>query len=190
MKRREAITKTTFILKSALLAPGILGALNACKESTSSTRGLKVLTDLQDDLVKAIADTIIPKTKTPSASEVEVNFFIDLLLDGVFEKEVREGFIAGLKEFDEECQSVTKSPFTKLSKEKRFKYLNQVDQEVMGKEYHDLVPFYYTFKVLALKAYFSSKEGVTQNLDHNPIPGYQADVECNDATKIMVGNHM
>ena len=191
MKRREALKKTSLILKSAILAPGVFSVLQACRQEAPAVKRLLVLTVEQDKLVKAIADTIIPATDTPSASDVGVNRFIDLLLSDVFEEGVKQTFLDGLMEFDKTCQSFTGKSFVSLSEGKRLDYLEKVDSEVMGKEYGEGVPFYYTFKELTLKAYFSTEEGITQNLNYVPVPGpYLADIAWKEGDKITVGNHI
>ena len=60
MERREAVKKVSWILKSAFFAPAILTALQGCESKISETKELFVLNNEQNDLVKAIADTIIP----------------------------------------------------------------------------------------------------------------------------------
>ena len=191
MKRREAIIKTSWILKSAFLAPTILSVLQSCQEEVSKTRNLLVLNNAQDDLVKAISDTIIPRTTTPSASDVKVNYFIDLLLANVFDKEVKLKFLNGLSQFDSTCQSITGNNFVTLSDEERFVYLEKLDREVMGQQYQDSVPFYYTFKHLTITSYFSTEEGIKQNLNYTPIPGpYIGEVTLKAGDKIMIGNRM
>jgi len=191
MKRREALKKTSLILKSVILAPSVFSALHACKSDSSDTKKHLVLTDEQYDLVNAIADTIIPQTDTPGASQVKVGQFIDLLLQDVFAADVRDAFLNGLIAFDEECKSVTGKIFTALTTENQVKYLEKIDKEVMVKEYGDKVPFYYTFKLFTVNVYFSTEEGVKKNLDYVPIPGaYVGNIGWNEEKKMMVGNNI
>lgn len=191
MKRREAIIKISWILKSAFLAPTILSVLQSCQEEVSKTENLLVFKNEQDDLVKAIADAIIPRTTSPSASDVKVNYFIDLLLAEVFDKEVKQKILNGLAHFDRTCQSITGNNFVMLSDQERYAYLEKLDREVMEQEYHDSVPFYYTFKHLTITSYFSTEEGVKQNLNYTPIPGsYIGEVALKDGDNIMIGNRM
>ena len=188
MKRREA---TGWILKSAVFTPGLVSALQGCQQKLDETVDLRVLDQQQYQLCNAIADTILPKTGSPSASEVRVVEFMDLLLNDVFEPGVVDSFIEGLREFDDLCVAETGSSFSKMKPEDRAAYLNSVDQDVMGQSYEDKVPFYYTFKRLCITTYFSSEQGVKQNLDYQPVPGsYQADVELKPGEKISVGNQM
>ena len=191
MKRRAALKKTSWILKSTLLAPSLLSAIQACRPRMEQEHGLQVLDGPQNELVQVLSDTIIPRTDTPGATDVKVNQFIDLLLKDVFEKEVKNKFLSGLSEFDQDCQSVTGSFFIELSKDKQVDYLQQVDLKVMSKTYESEVPFYYTFKHLTTMIYFSSEQGVKQNLNYRPLPGpYEGDITYTPGDKITTGNHM
>lgn len=192
MKRREALKKTSLILQSAVLAPGVFSALQACRSDISNHKKQRlVLTEEQYDLVLALADTIIPVTDTPGASQVGVGQFIDLLLKDVFEADVKKAFLDGLADFDEDCNNLTGSSFATLGEKARVDYLEKVDKEVMAKEYQDKIPFYYSFKLLTVNVYFSSEEGVKQNLDYVPTPGeYQGIIEWKEGDRLMVGNNI
>ena len=188
MKRREA---TGWILKSAIFSPGLISAIQSCRDKISETVNLLVLDQDQFHLCNALADTILPKTDSPSASEVRVVEFMDLLMHDVFEQEVVDSFIEGLEKFHLECKNAEQSSFTALNQEKKYSYLEPKDQLVMSEKYGETVPFYYTFKRLCLTIYYSSEQGVKQNLDYQPVPGaYQGDVELKTGDKIVVGNQM
>jgi len=191
MNRREAIKKSTWIAKSAIFAPALMSAIQSCERKLSETGKLLVLNDQQHALVKAIADTIIPKTDSPSASEVKVPQFLDLLLKDVFDKEVSEKFLMGLAQFDEDCKDATGKSYTELAQSHQYDYLEQIDLEVMGKEYDALIPFYFTFKQLCVRTYYSTEQGIKQNLNYQPVPGeFQSDIALEAGDKIMVGNQM
>ncbi|MDN5210805.1 gluconate 2-dehydrogenase subunit 3 family protein [Fulvivirgaceae bacterium BMA12] len=191
MKRREAIRKTTWILKSAVFGPGLVSALYGCQQKVSDSDDLAVLNSQQHNLAKFIADTILPRTDTPSASDALVPQFLDLLLKDVFDEEVKEHFIAGLNQFEVDCKSSTGKSFTQLDQQARNEYLDLIDREVMAKAYDKHIPFYFTFKQLTITIYFSSERGVKQNLNYMPIPGaFQGDISLDPSDKIMLGNQM
>lgn len=191
MKRREAVIKMSWILKSALLAPTILTVLQNCQGKVLNSRDLLVLNDEQDDLINAIADTILPRTDSPSASDVKVDRFMDLLLQDVFEEDVKQKFLQGLSQFDSDCQNSMGSSFVDLIESERYDYLEKIDKEIMEQEYNDLVPFYYTFKHLTITIYFTTEQGVKQNLNYMPIPGsYVGEVDLKPEDKIIIGNRM
>ena len=157
--------------KSGNFCPWCTKCLAGMSKKVPDTKNLLVLTSKQDDLIVAIADKIIPRSDTVSASDEQINIFIDLLLQDVFEEEVKRSFLSGLKEFDEECQLVTGKIFVELNDAERHNYLKTIDKEVMEKEYQEFVPFYYTFKQPTVRVYFSSKEGVKQKMNYLPISG-------------------
>jgi hypothetical protein len=191
MERREAVIKISWILKSAFLAPTLLTVLQSCQDQVLSARELLVLSDEQDDLIIAIADTILPRTASPSASDVKVDRFIDLLLKDVFEEDVKQKFLLGLLEFDKDCKSITGISFVELNQSEQYTYLEKIDKEIMEQEYDELVPFYYTFKHLVITTYFTTEQGVKQNLNYMPIPGaYVGEVDLKPGDKIIIGNRM
>ncbi len=191
MERREAVIKISWILKSTFLAPTILTALQSCQDQVLNTRDLLVLSDEQDNLIKAIADNILPRTSSPSASDVKVDLFMDLLLQDVFEEEVKQNFLQGLSEFDKDCESNTGSRFVELNESEQYTYLEKIDKEIMEQEYDELVPFYYTFKHLTITIYFTTEQGVKQNLNYMPIPGpYVGEVDLKPDDRIIIGNRM
>ncbi len=191
MERREAVIKISWILKSAFLAPTLLTVLQSCQDQVLSARELLVLSDEQDDLIIAIADTILPRTASPSASDVKVDRFIDLLLKDVFEEDVKQKILLGLLEFDKDCKSITGISFVELNQSEQYTYLEKIDKEIMEQEYDELVPFYYTFKHLVITTYFTTEQGVKQNLNYMPIPGaYVGEVDLKPGDKIIIGNRM
>lgn len=189
MKRREAILKTTWILGSAVFGPGLLQAIQGCQPKVSEEQDLMVLNGHQFNLAQSLSDTILPKTDTPSASEVQVPQFLDLLLRDVFDEPVKQHLIDGINLFDEACRSSLGKSFVQLDQAVRNQYLEEKDKEVMSEAYTEEIPFYYTFKQLVIILYFSSADGVKQNLDYRPIPGpFQGDMSLDTSDRIMIGN--
>jgi hypothetical protein len=66
-------------------------------------------------LTKALADTILPRTNTPSASDVKVPEFIDLLLNDVFEDAAKKHLLDGLTQFDGDFQKATGKSLHRVS---------------------------------------------------------------------------
>ena len=191
MKRREAIEKTGWILKSAIFTPGLISAIQSCQQKINEPAELFVLDPDGLRLANAIADTIFPGTDAPSASEVGVVTTMDLLLRDVFDQQTSDHILQGLDRFDQDCQSSLGGSFTELEHGQRTEYLEPIDSQVMNESYQDAVPFYYTFKRLCVEIYYSSEQGIKQNLDYQPVPGpYQGDVALKPGDKIAVGNQM
>ena len=60
----------------------------------------RTLNARQQALVSEIADSIIPKTDTPSATDVKVPEFVDLIATEWMSDDERAAFLAGLNEID------------------------------------------------------------------------------------------
>ncbi|MFI5309741.1 MAG: gluconate 2-dehydrogenase subunit 3 family protein, partial [Gemmatimonadales bacterium] len=61
---------------------------------------LRTLSAEQAALVGAIADTIIPRTDTPSASDVGIAAFVDIIVTEQLTDDERATFLAGLSSID------------------------------------------------------------------------------------------
>ena len=191
MQRRQALKKTNWILASAIFGPSLMTAIQSCATDKAIPDELLVLNPTQLKLTAAIADTILPRTESPSASDVKVPQFLDLLLNDVLNEDAQKHLIDGLEHFNSDCHAATGKLFENLSAENRNKYLEPIDKQVMGQDYSDDIPFYFTFKKLCLNIYYSTEEGIKQNLDYRPIPGsYQSDVDLSSNRLLEVGNNM
>lgn len=191
MKRRQALSTSGWIAASAIFGPGFVLALQSCASETVLSEELLVFSPGKFALTSAIADTILPRTDSPSASEVNVPEFMDVLLRDVFSNEAKDHLLDGLEQFDLDCKAATGKSFVKLDASEQHDYLSPLDQKVMSANYPDKIPFYYTFKKLCLSIYYSTEQGIKQNLNYNPIPGsYQGDIALSVDGIIEVGNEM
>ena len=191
MKRRQAIHTSSWILKSALFGPGLVTAIQGCTDRIHKAEDLLVFDDELMQLVKKIADSILPRTESPSASEVKVPQVMDLLLHDVYEDEDKDHFIDGLAKFDRTCKAKMGKSFIALNQEESQTYLTKIDRVEMEKSYDDEISFYHAFKALCISIYFLTEEGIKQNLSYNPIPGgFEGDVALGSDQKIEVGNEM
>ena len=190
MKRRKVLSRSGWILGSAVFGTGLIAAIEGCQSKVQDEVEWTLDND-QLDLVEAFADTIIPKTDTPSASEVGVPAYIDLLLHDVFEPDAVREFVEGLTRLNNECQRQTGKSFHELSEDQQHDFLLAIEKEVYAVDTENELPFYLTFKKLCIAIYFTTEQGIKQNLVYNPIPGgYQGDVPLASSDKIEVGNEM
>ena len=75
-------------------------AMAAWARVASGVRPATGLTEAQLAMVNAIADTIIPRTDTPSASDVGVASFVDVIVSENYDDAERDRFTAGLEAID------------------------------------------------------------------------------------------
>ncbi len=84
MKRREALRNIGLTAGFIVATPSLISLLQSCT-SDSNTWMPVFLTEEQGLVVKKLVDIILPKTDTPSASEVNVPEFLDKYINEVLE---------------------------------------------------------------------------------------------------------
>lgn len=130
----------------------------------------------REKLIVALADSILPATSTPSASEAGVPAFIRLALEELASPLEREGFYTALDQFSGHCRTQYGSAFEDMSTSAQITHLTGLFEQ------HD--DFCMQMKSLTMTAYFTSQRGMTETLDYNPIPGaYHPCVQVTDGTK-------
>ena len=131
MHRREALR----FLGTAALAP-LLAPLSA-RERWSLGRQLhqqiaaggagRALSTAQLAQVRALADSILPRTDTPGALDVGAPEFVDLLLAEWYPETERTQLLAGLDALDAKCRAAQGKPFAELETDGRLAFLATVD---------------------------------------------------------------
>ena len=191
MKRRHAMQKTGWMLSSVIFGPGLITALAGCATEADLPDEVQVFDPKQYQLAQALGDTILPRTESPSASDVKVTEFMDLLLRDVFEDSTKDHLLNGLSAFDHDCRETTGKSFADLEESARYDYLVNLDRETMGRNHGEDIPFYVTFKTLCVSIYYSTEAGIKQNLEYTPVPGgFEGDIALQPGAKIEVGNEM
>ena len=114
-----------------------------------------------------MVDTILPKTDTPGALELQVDQFIDLVIANILDTKGQQAMQAQLDSFNTQCQEEFGDFFANLSSDKRTEVLRREEQEnpkfnkkiwgsAVGEEQKP-VGVYRTLKSMALWGYFSSE---------------------------------
>ena len=133
----------------------------------------------------------MPRTSSPSASDVKVPEFMDLLLRDVFEDSKKDDLLNGLAYFNSDCKEATGKSFSDLTEEGRYQYLVKLDEAILSGSRRERIPFYITFKTLCVSIYYSTEKGVKENLDYKPVPGgFEGDVALQPEDMIEIGNEM
>jgi hypothetical protein len=104
------------------------------------------------ECLTALVDAIIPRTDTPGAAEAGVPSTIDRRLAAG--PQLAERFRAELKAFDAEARSRFGMPFAKLTAEQKIELLKSRGED----------PFFRMVKGMTVDAYYSSKEGLAEEL--------------------------
>lgn len=104
------------------------------------------------DWLKALVDTIIPRTDTPGASDAGVPVFIDRRFAA--DPQLAESFRSGMKGLDAEAQTRFGAAFPALSPQQRIMLLTP----------HQEDSFFRVMKGLTVDGYYTSEAGLTQEL--------------------------
>ena len=90
MDRRIALKNMGLALGYTVATPTLLSIVQSCKSENALEWTPDFFTKEEGAVVTHLVDIILPKTDTPSATEVQVNLFIDRFADQVMEKEQQD----------------------------------------------------------------------------------------------------
>lgn len=194
MNRREAIKKTGMMLGLATASPLLLHVLQGCTaEKTVNWKPILFNQD-QAKLVADIVDQLLPKTDSPSATEVGVDVFIDKMVTEVFPRSAQQTFLSGLDQINRDSQLKNGKLFYDLDQQTKYDFLYGLESNIKHLSYTtgpEDKPFYLMIKELCLLGYFTSEEIMTKHLDYIPIPTKLIGCEPLAANqKLRVGNYL
>jgi hypothetical protein len=172
LRRRELLRRAAWILGGTISAPAALAILQGCsaKEAApgSPAPATKFLTPAELALVAEIAEIMIPRTETSGAKDAGVPAFIDAALDGVYPPADRERFRVGRQEF-ETAVKATGRPFLEREPADRAAIVKHSLESALSTD-HDPKPFILMTRELALLGYFTSRVGITENMEYVAVP--------------------
>jgi hypothetical protein len=143
-------------------------ALAAWSRVAAGERSPNGLSDAHMGLVRAIADTIIPRTDTPSATDVGVDRFVDVIVTEQISDADRATGLAGLDAIDARAMSLGNDVFTNLSPEARAKVIESL--ETSGRDVEP-AKTYWQLKGLIIHGYFTSEPVMKDVLKVQVMPG-------------------
>ncbi len=99
MDRRKALKNMGLALGYTVATPTLISLVQSCKTEPAITWTPEFFTKEQGAVLTKLVDIILPKTDTPSASEVQVDVFIDRFAKEVMEKEQQDFLIMSMSKF-------------------------------------------------------------------------------------------
>ncbi|HYC50298.1 MAG TPA: gluconate 2-dehydrogenase subunit 3 family protein [Gemmatimonadaceae bacterium] len=165
MDRRELLQT---VGASALLAliPGEARA--AWARVASGLRPSSGLSDNHLALVRALADSILPRTETPGATDVGVHRFVDVIVSENYDEGERDAFVAGLEKLDAAVMLDTGRVFHDLAPNERAAVLDAIEG---GQRTLEPNRTYWRLKGLVIHGYFTSEMVMKDVLRHQVMPG-------------------
>ena len=136
----------------------------------------RVLGPAQYRAVATAAEHILPRTRTPGATDARVVDFIDVMLADWYPARERERFLTGLSELDARVGGAYGSAFVDARAEQRMALLAILDGEVSGLRQTDARAagehWFAMLKYLTVWGYYTSRVGISQELKVQLMPGY------------------
>ena len=163
--------------RELLRALGAAGALALLPNQTTEAwarvaAGWRVtggLTDAQLALVGAVADTILPRTSSPSATDVGVPAFIDVVVAENYTDDERTAFMSGLDQIDARVRSATNRSFADLDGDSRAASIGSIESTADRRT--EPMRTYWRLKGLILHGYFTSEAVMKRVLHTEIMPG-------------------
>ncbi|MBN8430954.1 gluconate 2-dehydrogenase subunit 3 family protein [Microbulbifer salipaludis] len=160
MDRRDFLLGMSAILGCSVPSLDVAALESALKFSGQSTGFLR---DIELSYVSRIADTIIPETDTPSASQVGVADYIDFYLHDFLPARQAQQFVLGLHGMTGSMQE-----FLTLSVDRQLAVIQDLDDRLDTDQENST---FKKLKELVVIGYYTSQAGATQALGYDPIPG-------------------
>ena len=165
MKRRELLRA---LASAAALAVVPDKTLAAWSRVASDIPLQNALSPAHLALVRAIADTIIPRTNTPGATDVGVHKFVDVIVNEHLTEAERVAALAGLDAIDARARTESSVTFTELSADKRSAMIDSFEK---GDRSAEPSQTYWRLKGLVVHGYFTSERVMRDVLKVSVMPG-------------------
>jgi hypothetical protein len=166
MERRDLLRAFGAATALALLPHD---AVAAWARVATGLRPIDGLTDAQLALVGAIADTIIPRTDTPSATDVGVPAFVDVIVTENYGDAERATFLAGLDSIEAQAKSAGGDAFVSLAPAARGAAIETIERA--GDRRSEPNRTYWRLKGLVVHGYFTSEPVMKNVLKVEVMPG-------------------
>lgn len=165
MERRDLLRAFASAAALTLLPHETLSAWSSVATGLRPPNGLS---DAQMLLVRAVADTIIPRTDTPSATDVGVHQFVEVIVAEQLTEAERSAAEAGLAAIDDLAMSTGGVVFADLTPEQRASVMQALEAGDRGVE---PAKTYWRLKGLVVHGYFTSEPVMKQVMNHQVMPG-------------------
>lgn len=176
MNRREMLKYTALLTGAAVSAPFATAFLSGCTSKTIDSELLFFEVN-QFDLLTKISDTILPRTDSPSASDVHVPQTVDSMLGLVFDDDFKTVF---RNQWDELEAFLAAQNFQQLDQTGRVELLSNLETSP-DDEIANAKMAFRELKQQVIAYYLNTEEVGTQFLNYLPIPGeYQPCISLKD----------
>ncbi len=167
MERRDLLRAAGAATALSFLAPR-----DALAVWSRIARGGAVIGGLSEEqlaLIGAIADTILPRSDTPSATDVGVPAFVNVIVSENDTDEDRAAFLAGLDAIEARAKTTGGDAFAQLAPSARASVIESIESESNRRA--DPARTYWRLKALIIHGYFTSEPVMKDVLKFEVMPG-------------------
>lgn len=168
MDRRQILKYAAMLTGTALCAPvtaTMLSDLSNLSDNTAASPNPAFFAADDFQLLTQIMDTILPKTDSPSASDVGVHKMMDHMFAVVFEPEYQQKFKGQYKALRQFLES---NDFSQLTPVQRTRLLRDLE---LSEKQSDAYWAYTDIKQQTVSYYLLSEQIAENYLNYLPIPG-------------------
>lgn len=131
----------------------------------------------QTPFLASFVDTLIPATDTPGAKAAGVHLGLVALLERWASVKTRAATLTTIAAIQADLGRRAGAPFVTAKPAARLSALSALDAEAFATPRPSAWADYRTFKALAVRLYYTSEIGASQELRYDPLPGgYFGDV--------------
>ena len=181
MERRELLKMIAAATGAAMIG---IPVFVSAEEQGNVASATSAFSQAEIALLDEIADTILPRTKTPGAKDAGAGAFMAQFVTDCYTAKQQATFRAGLADIDQRA----KGRFVTLKPQARTELLRALDLEAKallrvpdvagGAKGAAVTPHHFTMiKQLAIFSFFTSRAGATEALQYVAVPGrYDGDL--------------
>lgn len=188
MERRETLKTISLVLGYSLTPAVLSGLLTSCSQDATVNWQPKFFSKPEAFALENLANVLLPKTSTPSATEVNAHIFADLFLSDIANNEdqttCKKGVEILINRFNSDTGISLGDAGTKEFTSILNKYFNiDADEQttikemletepldLVGEDYY-LYSFLFKVKDLIMVGYYASEEIGENVLSYLPVPG-------------------
>ncbi len=166
MNRRQILKQLAMGATAAILLPS---CISDPKKVSIALSNLKISGD-EEELLAAMAETIIPETDKPGAKTTGAHLFTLVMVDDCADAETREKFLKGMRSFDDACRKLAGKGFLDSTADERLELLKLVEQNIDNMD-NSVRRFYQTTRRHVIQGYLSSSYFMTEVKTYELVPG-------------------
>src|SRR6218665_1805516 len=132
MQRRRALQQIGFLVGGPALLPSCFRK-EAATEATIALHKLSISGN-QESVLAAMAESLIPKTDTPGARDVNAHHYMLRMIDDCYEPEAQQKFLRGLAQAEKAIEDKTGKSFEECTAEEQQAFLKDLDENKLSVE--------------------------------------------------------